>query len=89
MSKGREKAAMTDEQYLEVFFLPAMQLIAAEKADGLGAPLVRWLCTGEQPDLTDEDDRLCWNLLMMKMELTFNPQVSVSDFIHGEDEKGQ
>lgn len=56
MSKEREKAVtMTDEQYLEVFFLPAMQLIAEEKADALGSLLVRWLCTGEQPDLTDED----------------------------------
>jgi hypothetical protein len=45
MSKGREKAVtMTDEEYIEVFFLPAMQLIAAEKADTLGALLVRWLC---------------------------------------------
>lgn len=89
MSMRRDKVAITDEQYLEVFFLPAMQLIAEERADTLGSLLVRWICTGEQPDLSDEDDKLCWNLLMMRLELMFNPQLSVSDFIQeGEDEEG-
>jgi len=80
---------MSEAEYVEVFLDPAMQLIAEEKADSLGSLLVRWICTGECQDLSDEDNKLCWNLLMMRLELMFNPQVSVSDFIQGgEDEEG-
>ena len=90
MSKGQKEAvSMSEAEYVEVFLDPAMQLIAEEKADSLGSLLVRWICTGECQDLSDEDNKLCWNLLMMRLELMFNPQVSVSDFIQGgEDEEG-
>ena len=88
MSKGQKGAvSMSEAEYVEVFLDPAMQLIAEEKADTLGSLLVRWICTGEQPELSDEDDKLCWNLLMMRLELMFNPQVSISDFINGSDEE--
>ncbi len=78
MQQGEKKQSeniLDDATYYEIFIHPALEMIAEEKADVIGRALVKYICLDEKPDFNSEDDKLCWNIVMLAVEAMFNASI--------------
>ena len=69
---------MTPKKYYEIFIKPALDIICEEYSEIIGSVFVKYICTGERPadDALTEDEKLLWNVFMVKAELMFNDSFS-------------
>ena len=75
---GDNDGDMTPKKYYEIFIKPALDIICEEYSEIIGSVFVKYICTGERPadDALKEDEKLLWNVFMVKAELMFNDSFS-------------